>query len=654
MARFIELYSGNRNRNQYPLVSSFEVPFSSTLQNASPDKSADPIIDGSIYFSFTLSPPTIPAYTGNFAAGSSTSVPILDVNQAPGYSYVTNFFVGYTIVDNTSGESRIVRSYTPSTASITLDSPFSAITAGDAYELYSGFPTKTSLFLPGVDNNNNSILEFELAYNGYFVVFESPNPNYSNANNSNIFYRQISYYDNINRIAYFDEPLTFDYSTVVTSQQFTLRQSLPSERWTLSTATFYNTIQPVNPLIGPLVGYVITLPPGASSYDNFYRGKYVYFSSNAPETYSPPYPDPYMLDVPLPGLFYPVYGSYYIKAYNGSTRQLSIILDTFCSSTSFSNNKNLPTYLSLGYDSSAFGPPASGVNTGILSVANVGGTTYRALLSSPSIQYSMYVIGPVKFKPGLTYTISINIRKNADIQANSISMLVFGAYNYKSSYLTNVYQTFTFQWTPINDSYNLYLNFVDAVLTGPTPYVEWDAFSIIETDTINITSFCRDNFSPLSYNGSIVSQNQTVCCEVSLISMTLPNLPLSAGSRIAFYPFVYVEFVNATSPSGASSQIIYSNNPQSNKALFMAAIGAVSNPGQQTYVNLSGGGMTQTIKFKPNDNLRFSVYLPDGSPFEPLALEILSPYPPDTRSQIDAVFAFRRIEQHGNSNFTIL
>ena len=489
MSRFIELYSGNRNRHQYPLASSFEVPFSSTIQNASPDKSTDPIVDGSIYFSFTLSPPTIPAYTGVFAAGSSTSSPILDVNQSPGYSYVNNFFIGYTIVDNTSGERRIIRSYSPSTASVTLDSPFSAITVGDAYELYSGFPTKTSLFLPGVDNNNNPILDFELAYNGYFVVFESPNTNYSNANNSNIFYRKISYYDNIIRQAYFDEPLPFDYNTVTDSQHFTLRQSLPNERWTLSTATFYNTIQPVNPLIGPLVGYVITLPPGASSSDNFYRGKYVYFSSNAPETYSPPYPDPYMLDVPLPGLFYPVYGSYYIKAYNGSTRQLSVLLDSYCSGISFSTNKNLPTYLSLGYDSSAFGPPDSMYNNGILSVTNVGGTTYRANLGSPSVQYSLYISGPVKFKAGLTYTISINIRKNANIQANSVSMLVFGAYNYKSPYLTNVYQTFTFQWTPTNDNFNLYLNFVDAVLSGPSPYyVEWDAFSMIETDTINITS----------------------------------------------------------------------------------------------------------------------------------------------------------------------
>ena len=649
MSRFIELYSGNRNRNQYPLISSFEVPLSSTLQNATPDKSVDPIVDGSIYFSFNLSPPDLPSFTGVFAAGSSVSSPILCPNQAPNYIFVSGFFIGYNILNCTTNETRIVRSYDPSTGIITLDYPFSMITGGtDAYALYSGFPTTTYLFLPGVDNNNNPILNFELAYNGYYVVFETPNPMlYSNSNNSNIFYRKISYYDNINRIAYFDTPLPFDYSTVTTPQLFTIRKSLPYERWTLSSATFYNMIQPVNPQVGPLIGNVITLPSGASSVDNFYRGKYVYFASNAPTTFSPPYPDPYMIAIPLPDLFYPVYGSYYIKAYNGATRQLSILPDN--------NNTNLPTNVSLGYDSSSFGPPAYSGNTGITSITNVGGTTYRATLQTPVIgQYVMYIPGPVKFIPGLTYTVSITIRKNSDIQDNSVYLEVFGASTYDSPFLTNNYQTFTFQMIQPQNIDNLYLNFVEAVFTGPNPYIEWSAFSMVETDTINITSFCRENFSPLAYNGSMVSQNQTICYEVSLISMTLPNLPLSTGSRIAFYPFVYVEFVNATSPSGASSQIIYSNNPNSNKALFIAPIGAVSNPAQQAFINLVGTGMTQTIKFKPNDNLRFSVYLPDGSLFQPLVLEILSPYPPDIKNQIDAVFSFKRLDQTGNSNFTIL
>ena len=522
------------------------------------------------------------------------------------------------------------------------------VNAGDEYEIYAGFPTETYLFLPGVDNNNNPILEAELAYNGYYIVFETPNPLYSNANNSNIFYRKIGYYDNIERIAYFDTPLPFNYDAVTTPQQFTLRKTLPNERWALSTPTFYNTTPPVNPQIGPQIGYVITLPSSASSVDNFYRGKYVYFSSNAPETYSPPYPDPYMLIAPLPNLFYPVYGSFYIKAYNGTTKQLSVLQDK--------NDKNLPTYAALPYDSSAFSPPDAG-NVGILSIVNTMGTEYRAELDRtgmpPIDQFVMYVSGSNKFKAGLTYTISITIKVSPNI--TNMILLLYGAANYQSPVITSTYQTFTFETIPINDTQNIYLNFIDGMFGGAAPYyIYWNAFSVVETDTINITSFSNDNFSPLSYNGSMVSQNQTVCYEVSLISLTLPNLALSAGSRIAFYPFVYVEFVNATSPSGASNQIIYSNNPASNKALFIAAVGNVSNPGQQSFVNLTGGSMTQTIKFKPNDNLRFSVYLPDGSLFEPLAVEIYSPYPPDIKSQIDAVFGFRRLDQNANSNFTIL
>ena len=127
MSRFIELYSGNRNRNQYPLASSFEVPFSSTLQNATPDKSLDPIVDGAIYYSFSLANDNLPAYKGTFQAGSSPSSPLLDPNQSPNYSYINNFFIGYTIINITSGDFKTVRSYNPTTASITMDSPFTVI-----------------------------------------------------------------------------------------------------------------------------------------------------------------------------------------------------------------------------------------------------------------------------------------------------------------------------------------------------------------------------------------------------------------------------------------------------------------------------------------------------------------------------------------------
>lgn len=161
-------------------------------------------------------------------------------------------------------------------------------------------------------------------------------------------------------------------------------------------------------------------------------------------------------------------------------------------------------------------------------------------------------------------------------------------------------------------------------------------------DVINIVTFYYNNFAPLSYNGSLVSQNQTVCYEIALISLVLPNVTLKSGSRIAFYPYVYVELANATAPSGASRDLIYSNNPESGKAMFIVNVTDVVQPLVGRFVKLMGR-MRQTVKFKPNDNLRFSVYLPDGKPFEPVRNDLFSPYEPDTAIQIDAVFALRRL-----------
>jgi hypothetical protein len=162
-------------------------------------------------------------------------------------------------------------------------------------------------------------------------------------------------------------------------------------------------------------------------------------------------------------------------------------------------------------------------------------------------------------------------------------------------------------------------------------------------NTINIIGFLRDNFVPLNYNGSVVSQNETVCYEITLISLTLPNSPLITGARVMFYPYVYVEFANISTPSGSSKDIIYSNNPQTNRALFIAPVTDASVPMNKGFVKIDAGAMTQTVKFKPNDGLRFSVYLPDGSLLQTVAVDYTSPYPPNNLVQVGAVFAIRRI-----------
>jgi hypothetical protein len=53
--------------------------------------------------------------------------------------------------------------------------------------------------------------------------------------------------------------------------------------------------------------------------------------------------------------------------------------------------------------------------------------------------------------------------------------------------------------------------------------------------------------------------------------------------------------------------------------------------------------MTQTVKFKPNDCLHFSVFLPDGRLYQTITSDYYSPSGPNPFCQIDALFGIKRL-----------
>jgi hypothetical protein len=510
--------------------------------------------------------------------------------------------------------------------------------------MYAGYPNRNSVFIPSIDSNGNSISPAELAYNGNTVIFESPNANYSNAQNSNIFFRKISYYDSVNQLAYFDSPLPFDYEGLEVDQTFTLRKIPPNERWTLDTPSYYNTTSS-NPSIGPLVGNVIILPEGASTMDNFYKGQFVYFVSNVPQSYTPPLPSRATLRYPIPGIFYPVYGLFYINAYNASTRELSIVTTN---TNQYNNNIPIPTY-----------GPYEPINPGgftlpsapsrFLTIENVGGTTYRAT-ARPGIDFSVFPpkncrmvlqLDPGTYSFVWTVRVSPSVLVNQDNDSGALLTYGFTSQWYNVEYLTHEYITYTFTRTTAPGIKEVIFDVLIQTDNTEPVYLEWSEFTMTRVDTINIISYKYDNANPLDYNGSIVSQSQTPCYSVTLSRLILPNKPLLTGSRIAFYPYVYVEFTDATAPTGASN-VINSNNPNSKRALFTIGIPQVSSPELQAFLTLSEGN-TQIVKFKPNDNLRFSVYLPDGTLFTTLVPDSFSPYESDPGLQVNAVFTYTRI-----------
>jgi hypothetical protein len=176
-----------------------------------------------------------------------------------------------------------------------------------------------------------------------------------------------------------------------------------------------------------------------------------------------------------------------------------------------------------------------------------------------------------------------------------------------------------------------------------------DIYDIVEdglfpNDTyFEILPFNIDNVSPFVYTGTMSSQSQAVAQEVALNSLILPNVNLSNGGRIAYYPYVYVELENTSSSSGGTKNLIYSNNPHTYKAVFKVPITDLNHPTQSPFVKLTGNGMEQTIIFKQNDDMRLSIRLPNGTLFEPNSSDYLFGRLPNPRLQVSALFSMEKI-----------
>lgn len=503
--RYIELHSGTRNRDRFPLPSMFEVPFAPTRQILNPTQAYDPLTTGPIFYTWQGGNPYGGAPFTSLSSSSISNIVLPIQPYQPGKTNKNDFFNGYTLTNITSAppQSRTVVRYNAVSTSFNPDQAFASYTAGDQFTL-SDPSTGSTIHLPMIDLNGITIPSYDNAYDGYLIVDETLSTALGY-----LVSQRIAYYDNSTRLATLDAAFPAGWAATDT---YTLRTTVPQEKYILDTPNTPNTDLFVLPNGMPLPGIVMYLPLGQGTRaSNSYAGKFVYHAFN---------------------------------------EQL---------------------------------PPNVAPNPKVKENVNGGGT------------YGLYYIQASDYDPAL----------------NRVLLLIS---------------------TDSNEAYN------GTQIPNYLPMVGGAA--------INIVSFLKENFCPLNYNGTMVSVNEAVCYEIELASLIMPNVSLVTGSRLVFYPFVYVELCNVTSPSGASNDIIYSNNPPSNRAMFIAPVTDTNQPISSSFMKISSP-MTQTVKFKPNDSMRFSVYLPDGRLFQTVQTDYLSPYPPNLRLQIEAVFSVRRMVPSG-------
>lgn len=163
---------------------------------------------------------------------------------------------------------------------------------------------------------------------------------------------------------------------------------------------------------------------------------------------------------------------------------------------------------------------------------------------------------------------------------------------------------------------------------------------------IYILPYKRDNFNPFCYinlNNNL-RQNGLLRYKIELLNLTIPNEVLKNGDAvpITLYPYLYLE-INSSTVSRQGKNVIYSNNPNSTKAIFRVPINNTSKKADTTFLKINGNGMKQYINFNYADTTKITLKLPSGETMQTILQEYFTPFEPNRAAQISAVFKMIRI-----------
>jgi hypothetical protein len=270
---------------------------------------------------------------------------------------------------------------------------------------------------------------------------------------------------------------------------------------------------------------------------------------------------------------------------------------------------------------------------------NFAGThNYYKILSYDPITFTVVLPTPI------TPTNNYNIRKEAPLIRDVLGVtagvttteVVLGGL---ASNVDNIYTNCYLRiFSGIaSQSYGIIIGYTGATKTAilKTPLSNIP----ITGDGYEILPYTKDNFSPLLYNGT--NTNQVVCYEIELLHLVLPNVFILNGSagKLDDYPYFYVKLYNTSSKPSSTKMI--TNNPNSREAIFSAPMDL--NLTTQSFFTLKTKNPIQQMTFKPDDNLHFSVCLPNGEPIQLRDNDWFSPGAPNSFLQISAVFSIKRI-----------
>lgn len=592
--KYLHISSLYRDRNKFPIPSKFEVLFTHSGNKTDAKSASDPIVNSYPLYQFIGNVLSRSTPELKFSSGGSASAPVLNASS----SSINDYYKDCKLKDMTIGSSFIqITGYNGTTKIATLASslPFPGWADTDTYIINDVLTFQSTVDLSAPTLDASSITQ-DGYYNGYQLL---------DTQRGEI--RTIVSYDGKTQVATLDKPLpSIGFTTYI------LLDSSYAKDKSIS---------------GVFSGGTANLPKisisGASDVDGFYNGMIIE-------------------DVTLGE-------SRVITGYEGSTKEVTLsapFTGNWQVSDSFNIIPTEDTYQihlqPMSID--GFQNPSSieQYYTGdIIEDVTIG--EYRTITSYDNVSRMVTIDSPFSSNWSLTDTYAIR-KSRPELKAS------FGVNTNPAPY--NIVQLsggYTMDYTGYylfpTEGEQLYLitgydgaPALNRVKITPSP-----SGSFSDNSPYEILRFTRDNVVNLNYNGTMVSQNQLVNYEIELISLIIPNVPLKTGSLSAFYPYVFVQLNNISETNTVGKNLIYSNNPNASNATFIAPIPDVSDPTVSRFLQYSAIGMVQTIKFKPNDDLFFSVTLPGGELFTPVESDNMSPLPPKPELEITAVFSIKRL-----------
>lgn len=166
-------------------------------------------------------------------------------------------------------------------------------------------------------------------------------------------------------------------------------------------------------------------------------------------------------------------------------------------------------------------------------------------------------------------------------------------------------------------------------------------------DSIEFNSQAHENATTLFQNG--VQAHNAQYYKIGLKYLVIPNqvLNVSRGGRLDNYPYIYVQIYN--DGNRGSLNVMSSDNPNATLAVFKCPIDKNLYNQPTSFFTLKTPNKDQVVKFRPDQNIRITLTLPDGSIISNQLVDNLTPLFPNPLLQVNALFTLLPIDKYDHT-----